>query len=213
MGRRARACALALVLIAATGCVSGAATQAGIPSAAAPSRVQMLGVRGPYLDAVVHFGEERYRFFFPDDDFCRALLQRSEEVEYTASGPYGRVRVGEVSCDPIGLLSLEEWRDKGPRPRLSGPNPRRRADFKVFYVDEDLFLARGRFPLAGMIGWAGSYDTVAVVANVPECEEIMTEGAATMEFHHSGDEPIVLLDDRLRCPILGFAQPVQTFGR
>lgn len=198
----------ALGLVFAAGCVSETATKMGLPSAAATARVDLLGVRGPYLDAVIDVSGDRLRFFFPDDDFCRALLERAEAVEYTTRGSYGQVRLNEVTCDPVGILSLEAWRDRRPRPRLSDPVPRDRADYETIYVDEDLFLARGRFPLAGLVGWPGSYDTVAIFPNLPECEELMTRRAATMEFRHSGSEVMVLLDNRIRCQILGFARPV-----
>lgn len=205
--------ALALAAAAAwSGCasdLSGTATKMGLPSAATSAQVEVLGTHGPYLDAIVSYADQRIRFFFPDDDFCRALLAQSEGLTYAAVGPLGQVRREEVHCDPIGLLSLAKWRDRRPRARYSQPLPRSRADYRVFYVDEGLFLARGRFPLAGLVGWPGGYDTVAVVSNVPECKQLMTRGTATMQFHQSGDNAIVLLDDKLRCPVLGFAQPVE----
>jgi hypothetical protein len=203
-----------LALVAA-GCSSGSQTAAseaaaviGLPTPV-PAEVVLLAERDDrYLDATVDTRRSALRFFFPTDDTCRSVLTGEGEASYSSQGPYGRLHRGGGFCDPIGLLALPAWQKRRPRQATGRtPIPRDTARYEIVYSDEDVFMARGRFPLAGLIGWAGGYDTVAVFANVPECEGLLTKGSASMEYRDSGRQPLVLLDNRQRCPFLGFAMP------
>lgn len=200
----------------ALACVSEPGTQAkeaaatlGIP-APVPARVTLLAERdGRYLDATVDTRRSELRFFFPTDATCRQVVTGPGDASYSSHGPYGRLHRAGQSCDPVGLLALKAWQDRRPRQttRTRSPIPRDTAYYEVVYSDEDVFFARGRFQLAALVGWAGGYDTLAVFPNVPDCEGLMSRGRATMEYRDAGKLPLVLLDDRGRCPFLGFAMP------
>ena len=80
----------------------------------------------------------------------------------------------------------------------------------MVYADDDLFLAHGRFRIAGMIGWPGGYDSIAAFPNVEACAGVRDQTTASMEFRPTGDQPFSVPDDDIRCPVLGFAQtPVE----
>jgi hypothetical protein len=205
-----RVLALLLFLSGAIGCESPTATGMGLPGASASSSVRLLGPRGPYLDAMVDDGRRLRRFFFPKTEVCESILRSGpeEEISYNTRGPLGQLVRGDDVCDPIGLLSLVEWRDRRGRDPLKGPNPRAAVSYRVIWSDEDLVLIRGRFPLVNQVGWSGGGDTVAILPNTPECTELLSRTSASIEFRRSGSEPLVLLRDRERCPLLGLAQPV-----
>jgi len=202
--------ALGLLVSGLLGCQSPAATGMGLPGASAPSSVRLIGPRGPYLDAMVDDGVKLRRFFFPKTEVCESILRSGpeEKVSYNTRGPLGQVVRGDEVCDPLGLLSLVEWRDRRGRDPFKGPNPRAAASYRVIYSDEDIVMARGRFPLVNQVGWTGGGDTIAILPNTPECTELLSRTSATIEFRRSGPEPLVLLDDRERCPLLGLARPV-----
>jgi hypothetical protein len=186
---------------------SEAASTLGLPTRV-PAEVTLLAERdGRYLDVAVATQRSELRFFFPTDATCRAVVSGEGPAAWSSQGPYGRLHRGEDSCDPVGLLALPAWQQRRPR-QASAPVLRDTARYEIVYTDEDLFVARGRFPLAGRVGWAGGYDTLAIFPNVPECEGLLVRGSASMEYRDSGRQPLVLLDDRERCPFLGFAMPV-----
>lgn len=188
---------------------SEAASTLGLPTQV-PAQVKLLAERhGRYLDATVDTRRSALRFFFPTDETCRAVVMGSGDATYSSQGPYGRLHRGGQFCDPVGLLALVAWQSRRPRATSRGgsPVPRDTAHYEIVYSDEDLFMARGRFQLAGMVGWAGGYDTIAVFPNVPECEGLLNRGRASMEYRDAGKQPLVLLDNRQRCPFLGFAMP------
>ncbi len=205
---------VSLLSLAALGCgarggtaASEAAAALGLPTPVA-ARVALLAERdGRYLDATVDTQRSNLRFFFPTDETCRRVVTGAAGATYTSTGPYGRLQRGGESCDPVGLLALAAWQNRRPRPSTSTPIPRDTATYEIVYSDEDVFFARGRFPLAGLIGWAGGYDTLAVFPNAPECEGLLSRGRASMEFRPTGKQPLVLLHDRQRCSFLGFALP------
>jgi hypothetical protein len=47
-----------------------------------------------------------------------------------------------------------------------------------------------------------------VLPNTPVCTDLLSKTSATLEFRRSGDQPLVLLKDDERCPVLGFARPL-----
>ncbi len=198
----------ALVLLTAAACTPRQMlVQAGVPGSFTRAELSAVRERSDYLDAVVEMAGYRYRFFFPNSPECRETLVEGASVEYAHYGLLGRVRNQEHRCEPNGVLSLEAWRDRGPR-RSRQPLPRVQATFEVFYRDEELALARGRFPLASEIRWAGGWDTVGVIPNVADCQAVLEAGVASMEFRAGGSPAFALVGKSRPCPMLGFARPV-----
>jgi hypothetical protein len=183
-----------------------AVMQTGLPGARAAASLTPATKRGDYLDVTMESGGFRYRFFLPADDACRAVVG-GDAVTYANVGPFGRLQAGDTVCDPIGILSLAAWRDRGPRPRADSVIPRSRAALlERVYADQDLSLVRGRFLLAGAIGFAGSADSIAVIPNVAECRDLEVPGSASMEFRQVGKRPYSLIDRNQLCPVIGFVQ-------
>lgn len=201
--------ALLLAILTAAGCSKDQVVmQTGLPGARAAASLALAGERGDYLDVVMASGGLRYRFFLPNDDACRALFADELAVTYAHTGPFGRLQAGETTCDPIGILSLAEWRDRRSRPITRSPVPRSRAELRErVYVDEELALIRGRYLLAGAIGFTGGGDAIAVVPNVAECRSLPVPGTATMEFRPAGKQAYSLINSGQLCPILGFVKP------
>jgi hypothetical protein len=182
--------------------------QTGLPGAHVPASLDLLAERGDWLDVNVDAGGKRYRFLLPDSEDCRAMFTSEQEVRYANSGAFGTLQSGDASCDPVGILSLEAWRDRRPRRITASVIPRDRADLRQrVYVDEEVAFVRGRFRLAGEIGFVGGADCIAVLPNVPECQELAVPGSASMEFRPAGSRPFTLIDHGRLCPVLGFAQP------
>jgi hypothetical protein len=194
-----------LCLMLGAGCTADQfLVQAGIPGTSTPARATLIAERAGYIDAVLETGGTAYRFLFPDNDECRSLLEEEAELRYAHLGPLGRVTREEQRCDPVGLLSLAEWRDRRPRRESPAAIPREQATFEVYYSDDELVFARGRFPLAFEIGWAGGVDTIGVFPNREPCASILAEGVASMEFRPAGKRTFSLVTDSGLCPIEGF---------
>jgi hypothetical protein len=180
--------------------------QTGLPGARAAASLTPATERGDYLDVTMESGGFRYRFFLPANDACRAVVA-GDAVSYANVGPFGRLQAGDAVCDPIGILSLAAWRDRGPRPRSQSVIPRSRAGLVArVYADEDLSLVRGRFQLAAAIGFAGGADSIAVLPNLEACRSLEVPGSASMEFRQVGRQPYSLINRNERCPIIGFVQ-------
>lgn len=180
---------------------------AGLPGFDRGYLVVRVVERAGRLDAVLEKGDERLRFFFPAEGACARIVRAEAWVEYTAYGPLGRIRAGDDVCDPVGIASLRAWRDRRPRPQTPRPVPRARAEFAVIYEDADYVLARGRFPLAGLVGWYGGDDTIALVPRTDACALVLARGVASMEYRPSGPQVFTLLSDADSCPIEGFVLP------
>lgn len=187
-----------------------------------PRVVTELAVRDGYLDATLSGPGHPLRFFFPRGEVCAALLRPEGKVGYVARGRYGQVvwpegqaptpeRQGEA-CVPLGVGSLRVWRDRQPRPRTAGGATagleRDTAHFRVVYRDDAGILLRGRFPLAGAVGFAAAQDLVAFVPASEPCLATIAGGEATLEFRESGPEPFRLMTEPpARCVVEGFAIP------
>ena len=203
-----------LAVLAAFACTVGlgctldsALAGAGIPGTRISAEISDFATRGDYYDAFVAAGGFRYRFVFFRTADCKTVLSSTEGAVFVWLGAYGRVTANDLRCDAVGVLSLREWRDRGPR-RTREPLPRRQANFRVIYRDDDIVQLRGRFPLAGAVGIPGGRaDLVGFVPNDPVCEAFVERGVASMEFRASGPQPAVLLDRNNICPMMGFAQP------
>lgn len=197
---RAAAWLLAAALLAACASVK-------LPRRVASWEVTASSQRGPYLDAVIQGPGETLRFYFPNDETCRETLAPETRVEYRRLGRLGTVRRADESCEAIGVASLRAWLSRRPRPRVK-QKPRAQATFRLSYEDSEVLLARGDFPLAGLIDWTGASDTMAVLPRSEVCLAAAERGVASMEFSNLAPEPfwLVIADDR--CPIRGFVQPL-----
>lgn len=213
-GRATWSCAAAIAVGLACGgdgplpSVQELAWGASLPSQRIPSRVTSVAVRGDYVDTLVESDVFRLRFLLPDREPCRAVAEHGAQVTFVRLRLFGRLERGDAACEPVGVASLAEWRDLRSRPRRFEPVPRAQAVFHVTWTDEDVVLARGRFPLAREIGFTGTEDLVAMLPNGPECVDRLQEGVASMEFRDAGRLPFALVGSEGLCPILGFALPI-----
>ncbi|MGH0037150.1 MAG: hypothetical protein ACQGVK_19170 [Myxococcota bacterium] len=211
-GRRARRALLVAVLAAAPLWLGAAActtdevvAQARIPGTSSRAQFTRVTQRFGYLDATIETGGFTLRFFLPPSDECSAIARLGQEARYQNLGPLGRFTQDEFRCDPLGILSLLEWRNRGPRgaqPR--SVVPRAQATFQVIDRDDELVLVSGRFPLAGHIGWVGGVASRAVLPVEPNCQRAIESGVASMEYRSSGRRPFTLVGPRGLCDIVGF---------
>jgi hypothetical protein len=194
-------------------CISLAALVLGACTSASPLRgsnvyeVSAVSQRGPYLDAVISKPDEVLRFYFENDETCRETVVLNARVEYLAVGRLGRVGRGGETCEAIGVASLQAWLSRRPRPRTR-QKPRAQAAYRLRYEDSEVLLARGDFPLAGLIGWTGASDTVAVMPRSEVCLTAVERGVASMEYSTLAAQPFWLVVSNERCPITGFVQPL-----
>jgi hypothetical protein len=213
-----RSLVVAVVLIA-LGCATpeerkevadAAVVQTRLPGTKTDARLELLAARDGYLDVAVETGGKDFRFFLPDTEECRAVANAGpgEQVRYVNLGTYARLELGEQRCDVVGILSLATWRDRRPRIARDTPVPRVQATYHQVYADEDVAFLRGWFPLTGDIGLIGSRDTIAVVPRSEPCEGVGERSVSSLEFKPVGSEPYTLINGDRRCPILGFAQPL-----
>lgn len=207
--RRIAAPLFAGCLVLATAC-AWFVTETGLPGVPVEAEVEILAERYEFLDARVETGGEEYRFFFPATAECRAVLA-DPDSRFVFDGPFGTLRSpAQERCSAVGVLSLAAWRARQGRvARREGSRsllPRDRVEYRVVYQDEDLFIASGRFRIAGMIGWPGGYDSLAVFPASEACAGLKRRSTAAMEFKPAGEPVFSVLDEGTRCPVLGFAQ-------
>jgi hypothetical protein len=164
--------------------------------------------RGPYVEATISAGGEVLRFFFDaSDESCRQLLVPDARVQYIEFGTLGQLRGNDLTCQPIGIASLAAWTSRVPRPRNTGPRPSAPVHFREFYRDAQLVFVRGEFPLAGLVGWPGGRDTVAVLPRNEACQAPSQAQSGTMYYSPTASDPLWLGSDSQRCPILGLVEP------
>lgn len=201
-----------LALPLALSCASAPRKAESEPPRPSPSLVSLSDVAaiGPYLCARLTSERFSLQFFFPRSPDCLRLIRSGAEVRYLRIGSLGTV-VGEERkrCEPVGVGSLREWRDRQPRRRDRHFTPRVRVDYRTFYEGDDWLLLRGRFPLALEIRWPAAMDTVVVLPAEPACRQLRQRGQATMEYHDTGPAPFLLVGEEQSCPILGFASPIE----
>jgi len=208
------ACRVALIVAAACAAVPSCSTRnlflAGVPGAHTPLHVQSLVVRGEVLDATLVGEGITLRTFAPRTPECRAVLAPEASVDYVARGAWGELEGSGRACPAIGIGTLPLWRDKQPDPiGLDGtPVPREQASYRPVYSDESVIFLRGRFPLAGLLGWTGSDDTIAVVSHVPACQDVFTRRTASMQYYPNGEPVLGLVSGDTLCPIQGLVQPL-----
>jgi len=197
---------LAIVLLIALAGCNRALSMGGLPFLGSAARVGSVVARGGYLDAPIVDARGQLRFLFPDTPECRAVVVAEAPVEYQQTGTLGRVKRDEKKCDPAGIASLAEWRDRRPSTRGSltaTAIPREPAYWKPFYRDDEVILVRGRFLIAREVGWIGD-DTVAMLP--ASCAAKADAGEGTVEFRPSGKVAFRVIGEP-DCPILAFARP------
>ncbi len=164
--------------------------------------------RAGFLEVLIRNPDDEFRLFFAPVDECAARLVPETSVKYAESGPLGQIVLGEERCDPVGISPLAVLRDRHPRPYINRGAARRQATFREIYRDEEVGLARGRFPLVNLIGWSGGIDTIAVLPLTPNCLRPLDQGVASIEFRDAGPYPLFLIGPSGRCPILGLIRPL-----
>ena len=184
--------------------------ESGLPGLSAGAEVELLAERHGYLDTTVKAGGQDYRFFFPATDICRGVIA-APDSRFRLDGVLSSLETNDASCEAEGVLALAQWRGRqGRASRNSGARAlitRDRIEYRVVYTDDDVFLARGRFRLAGEIGWPGGVDSFAIFPNTEPCAGVKEKVRGSMEFREAG-EPFTVLDGSIRCPVLGFARPL-----
>jgi hypothetical protein len=163
--------------------------------------------RGPYLEVWLHAPGLDLVSYAPADASCPRVLAEAQQIAYRSGGTGGSFERAGARCDAAGIGSLVEWRDRRPRPGGRSPVPSAPARYRVVYRDEEVALARGRFPLAGLVGWVGGADTVAAIPNTAACQEPLASGEASMLYYPAGREVLALASERGPCPIVGLLAP------
>jgi hypothetical protein len=176
------------------------------PFSSTEARVNAISQLGPYLLVELRGPGADLELFTPASEACARVLKPEAAVSYAKYGIFGRFTRGDESCTPVGVASLEAWRDRTYRPR-GRVVPRAQVQFTPLFESKQLVLLRGRFPLAGRIGIPAGYDLVAMVANDAVCRPVIDRGVASMEYRDAGNLPYALVGDRALCPVLGFANP------
>lgn len=203
--------ALALLALLAASCdVRRNVWQAGVPLVPTSFTVESSTGRGDWIDAWLVREGLRLRFFALDTPACRAVLAPGGEVTYSEWKLFGVLHAGEDRCETVGIGSLDEWRRRQPRRAASRDTlaPRAQASFRILHREGGTVLVRGRFPLAGAVGWTGGIDTIAVLTDGEACAAPLAAGVASMEVR-SGEDPLVLLGADAPCPIEGLIRPSQ----
>jgi len=182
--------------------------QTRLPGARAAANLSLEAERGEYLDVTMESGGTRYRFFLPDNAACRSLFAGARAVTYANTGIFGHLQADADACDPIGILSLREWRNRRPHRGSAAVIPRDQAQLRRrIYVDDEVTLIRGRFRLAVQLGLMGGEDIIAVLPNAAECEGLTVPGTASMEFRPAGAKAFSLVNAKQLCPVIGFVLP------
>ncbi|MEN8182414.1 MAG: hypothetical protein ABFS46_07745 [Myxococcota bacterium] len=205
--------ALALLVLGLVGCnAQRTLWQLGLGSFTTDLEVAGVVPRASWLDARLEGHGLEIRTFVPDDAICRHVLEPGIAIDYVERGIGGRFVRDDEACDAVGIGSPIINRARRGR-ATSGrgtPIPREQATFQILFEDEEVILARGRFPLASTIGWTGGSDSVAVFPNNETCRIPLQRGVASMEYRGSGRTTLSLVSSNGLCPFLGLIQPPGT---
>ena len=181
--------------------------QLGIPGGGIAMTVAKVVPRGPYLETHLRAPGLELVSYAPADAVCREVLAEEQEIEYRSGGTGGSFERAGRRCDAAGLGSLEEWRRRRPKPRTRSPVPSAPARYELIYEDPEVALARGRFPLASLLGWVGSADVVAVLPRIPACQGPLHSDSATLQYFPGGRNVLALMSPDGPCPIQGLLTP------
>jgi hypothetical protein len=181
-----------------------------------PYRVVSAKAIGPLLDVrlewtsrgAVASSDAKRSLLFPNTEECRKLLKLESEVEYHPASLTGTVSRDEQICAAVGIASLREWRDRSARParRRMGAD-RAPAKYRIVFAQADVAIVRGRFPLAGRVGWAGGEDTLALVPRTDGCRGVLEREISSMEYRDAGPIALLFVSEG-GCEIGGFARVV-----
>lgn len=196
-----------LAAFALCGTPQQTAFQLGLPGSRIAMTVARVVARGPYLEVWLRAPGLELVSYAPADADCREILAEEQEIEYRSGGTGGSYERAGRRCDAVGIGSLDEWRARRPRPRTRSPVPSAPAYFDPIYEDAEVALVRGRFPLAGLLGWVGGGDTVAVLPNTPICQAPLRSGSATLQYFPSGRNVLALASQEGLCPLQGLLVP------
>ena len=158
--------------------------------------------RGPYIDATLSVTGQGLRFLFPQTEDCARALRPETVISYSSGGSFGRVKTEDGTvCNPVGIGTLRRWR----RARVEGEMaPSSTARWSVIHKDAQVYLLRGRFPVASRLGLANAFDVVTMVANDDVCQPVAESGEATLVFRQSGSRVL----DLGKCPVIAVATPL-----
>jgi len=170
--------------------------------------VTRLEPRGGFLDATLSGAAGTLRVFAPPSEECLHVLAREASVGFESKGA-GRVTRDGASCDAAGFGPVEELRRRrvDPTSLTTTAIPREQAVWEVVHEDAEVSFLRGRFPLAGLVGWSGGMDTIAVVSSAPGCREIASQGVGSLEFRARGGDTLALVGAHGLCPIEALIRP------
>jgi hypothetical protein len=184
------------------------AFQLGLPGSRIGMTVTRVVPRGPYLEVRLRAPGLELVSYAPADAGCREVLAEEREIVYRSGGTGGSYEREGRQCEAAGIGSLEEWRKRRPQPRTRSPVPSAPASFTSIYEDADVALVRGRFPLAGLLGWVGGSDTIAVIPNTPICQGPLRSGSATLQYFPGGERVLALAAQGGLCPVQGLIAPL-----
>ena len=175
--------------------------------------------RGTYLDGTLQVRAEEYRFLFPANYRCTQIIKPEAKIEFATIGHIPVVRGPGGDCDPIGILSLQKWVARHRR-QITPARTEADVEFEVFYQDDEVAFARGRFEFANRVVFresrgAGLERPVSVKKNIgvivvipvtAACEKPLAEGQGHAQFRPEEQAPFRLVVGDEVCPILGLAR-------
>lgn len=203
---------LAILCVVLTSLACGSvriAERQQVPFRGTTMTVGQVTPRASWIEVTLLSPELNRLFYFPASDECKSLIRAGSNVEYRRTGGYGFVEGGGMRCEVSGIGSLRQWRDSYGRPArgMSAAKPRKRADFKEFYRDDEVILVRGKFVLAAYIRWPRADDTIAVFRNDPLCTKALARGMAMTEFNPNGSHPLVVVQQGGSCAFQALIRP------
>lgn len=202
------AAVLVCALVGSSCNLSRALYQMGIPGVGTDFRVTRAQERGGFLEATLAGAAGALRIFAPPSEVCRQVLAPEASVAFTMEGA-GRLTRDDQVCDAAGIGPLEELRARrgDPTSKTKSMIPRAQATYRVVYQDAEVTFLRGRFPLAGLVGWSGGNDSIAVVPRSQACDAVASRSVASLEYRSRGQSALVLVAEPSPCRIDALIRP------
>jgi len=165
--------------------------------------------RGQWFEVTLVSPQVNRLFYFGRTEPCVEVIRQDTEVSYRRTGGFGFVAKGDLRCDVAGIGHLQRWRDMRGRPGggAARARPRRRANYREFWSDEEVVMLRGDFSLASMIAWPRADDTIAVFKREERCQRTMERGNGFLEYNPNGSNVLVLVQEGGGCPLIGLIRP------